>query len=160
MTAALTPVYAWNGFDPAEWPGVTLEYVDADGLSLAAFPPSIGYRGPLGITDDLTYDRAPGSAVYRAYGDGIPVEPPRLTLSGAWRYRNTEEAIEHLAALEENHLLAHALHWRGQHLAFLRPGAPGSLLTSSGDGFTQISFSAVLNITQRLTRRQLREVQL
>lgn len=157
MTVA--PLTFFDHFDRDNWPGWTFELRPPGDLPAAALPPTVGLTGGLGVADSYTWERAPGSPVFRPFGDALPAERPLLQLGGTWAYASLAEALDHAAEVEQAVVGGAQVFWRGQHLATLHPTAPGSCVTSAGRTFTETTYALVLNTTERITRARLAEVQ-
>lgn len=148
-------------FDPADpdfWTGWAFEFY-RQGRPLTALPPTVGLTGDLGTEDPWEYDRAPGSGVWRRYGDGLARTRPTLALGGTHLYRSDAEALEHTADVEASLAQADALYWRGRWVCDLDTAVPGTVRTSTGANFRETTFALSLNPLTPVTRQTLALVQ-
>lgn len=161
MTIAPDPT--WNDvvtLEPDSWAGRTFELL-AGSVWLAALPPSIGFAGDLGLEDPYTYSRPPGGtdAEWFRRGTGQQKNRPTLTLGGTWGYRTADEALAHVAQVEQAVAIADTLLWRGRYLADIRADFANTCRTRTGTRFVDTTFAITLSLATRLTRAQLAEVQ-
>lgn len=140
----------WN---PADWPGWGFELLWGD-QSLVALPPSIGLD-ELGTTDGSSYDHPPFSDVWFRLGDGVPQERPLLRLSGQHTYRTVEEALDHVAQVEQAARVADRLLWQGRLVAQLDNTFGGTVRTRTGATFVNTTFNITLSTLTRVTRQSL-----
>ncbi len=142
-------------FNPASWRGDCFELRGANDEFLFAFPPTVGLREGMGLTDPYQWDRAPGSAAWFPLGDGIGTARPLVTLTGQWTYRSREEALIHTSNIESLLPLARSLWWQGSFVTLLDLRFPGSCLMSSGTRFVDTTYTCTLNTTVPVTRKTL-----